>query len=443
MIARVSLRLLHRGLKVSTTLMRGVTRGQRVGRILSRNDPPGRTLIEESLGEARARIQTSLHDLPRASSRINDNHCTDRFQGRLLAGSTLAEQTMNTILHQNVNFHVVKVVPSAPGHSQKKEVSPSVSECYMRNHKLKSVKSVSCVTQLTCLNPVTNVTNAVQNLPVGARLQIFWKTWLDLGAGPKVVQILKEGYTLPFRIQSKLTRSPTVISCYVNPHRNLLLLEALHQLIDKNAVELVQNQTSSGFFNRLFLVLKPNNKWRPILDLSKLNLYLKMEKFEMKTPETIRTSLQQGEWVTSIDFKDAYFHIPIQEQSRKYLRYHVQGRTYQFKALPFGLSIALGVHCSCKGGETDGHTQGYKNPPVPRRLVREGQIPPDLSPAHPRSSENIPRTRLAGECRKIRTGTKANLRFCGIPVRPQGRTFRTKYYKFYHYRLVQSSSSCL
>ena len=54
----------------------------------------------------------------------------------------------------------------------------------------------------------------------------------------------------------------------------------------------------------------------------------------METPETIRTSLQQGEWVTSIYFKDAYL------QSRKYLRFHVQGRTYQFKALPFGLSTA-------------------------------------------------------------------------------------------------------
>ena len=60
----------------------------------------------------------------------------------------------------------------------------------------------------------------------------------------------------------------------------------------------------------------------------------------METPETIRTSLQQGEWVTSVDFKDAYFHISIQEQSRKYLRFHVQGQTYQFKALPFGPSTA-------------------------------------------------------------------------------------------------------
>ena len=60
----------------------------------------------------------------------------------------------------------------------------------------------------------------------------------------------------------------------------------------------------------------------------------------METPETIRTFLQVGEWVTSIDFKDTYFHIPIHSQSRKYMRFHLQGRSYQFKALPFGLSTA-------------------------------------------------------------------------------------------------------
>ena len=256
----------------------------------------------------------------------------------MLAGSQTLPQgkTLNF-----ASFHVVKSVPSAPGHSQKRELSPGAADCQIsRNYKLKYVNSVSCVTQLYSVQPVVNAPNVVQNLPVGVRLQSFWETWLDLGAGPKVVQILREGYPLPFRIRPQLTRSPSVISCYVNPHRNGYLLEALHQVIDKNAVERIQNQTSLGFFNRLFLVPKPNNKWRPILDLSKLNLFLKTEKFKMETPETIKTSLQQGEWVTSIDFKDAYFHIPIQAQSRKYLRFHIQGRTYQFKALPFGLSTA-------------------------------------------------------------------------------------------------------
>ena len=137
-----------------------------------------------------------------------------------------------------------------PGHSQKRDLSPRPVDCYsLRDHELKCVKSVSCVTQLSCVRPAINVKNAASNLPVGARLQLFWQTWLDLGTGPKIDQILKEGYTLPFRIRPNLTRSPTVVSCYANPHRNSYLMEALHQLIDKNAVELVHNQTSLGFFN--------------------------------------------------------------------------------------------------------------------------------------------------------------------------------------------------
>ena len=202
------------------------------------------------------------------------------------------------------------------------------------------MKLASCVTPSSYVKPVGNVKNVVTNPPVGARLQSFWQVWLDLGASHKIVRVLRSGYILPFQNRPLLSRHPTVISRYVNHHRNSYLSEALHQLISKNAVEPVQNPKSLGFFNRLFLVPKPNNKWRPILDLSNLNPFLKVESFKMETPETIRTSLQQGEWVTSIDFTDAYFHVPIQEQSRKYLRFRVQGQTYQFKALPFGLSTA-------------------------------------------------------------------------------------------------------
>ena len=79
---------------------------------------------------------------------------------------------------------------------------------------------------------------------------------------------------------------------------------------------------------------------KQILDRSKLNTFQNTESFKMETPETIRTSLQTGEWVTSIDFRGAYFHIPIHSQSRKYMRFHLQSQSYQFKALPFGLSTA-------------------------------------------------------------------------------------------------------
>ena len=313
----------------------------------------------------------------------------------------MTRKTVNTQIMTLVNFPVVKVVPTAPGPSQKKELSPGVSVCYQRKCKLKRERCFLCHSIVFC-KTCNKCPKCCLNLPVGARLQNFLETCLDLGASLKVVQILKEGYTLPFHIRPNLTRSPTVITCYANPHSNLHLFEALHQLIDKNTVELVQNQKSLGFFNQLFLVPQPNNKWRPILVLSKLNQFLKEEKFKIETPETIRTSLQQGEWVTSIDFKDAYFHIPIQEQSRKYMRFHIQGRSYQFQGTAIRtIHSSNGVYGCNKGGEVDAHAKGYKDPPVSRRLVGENQIPLCLSPTYTEVSRNMEGPMLAGEFGKI------------------------------------------
>ena len=114
---------------------------------------------------------------------------------------TIDFQTKNSL---SVNLNVVKHVLSVKGQSQKKDVSPViVTSC---QEKLKSVKSAPFVTHLSCVQPVKNVKNVATTPGVGTRLQNFWQTWLDLGAGPKVVQILKEGYTLPFRIRPRLTR---------------------------------------------------------------------------------------------------------------------------------------------------------------------------------------------------------------------------------------------
>ena len=109
----------------------------------------------------------------------------------------------------------------------KERYKSRMSGCYQKC-KLKYVKDVFCVDQLSFVKPVTNIQHAASNLPVGARLQNYWQTWLDLGASLKVVQIHREGYSLYFQIRPNLTRSPTIISCYVNPHWNLYLLEALH-----------------------------------------------------------------------------------------------------------------------------------------------------------------------------------------------------------------------
>ena len=121
------------------------------------------------------------------------------------------------------------------------------------------------------------------------------------------------------------------------------LATCIQSLLSKNAIERVENVKSLRFYRRLFLVPKPHQRWRPVIDLSRLNTFLHVEKFKMETPESIRTSLIPGEWVSSIDLSDAYLHIPIHPNSRKYLRFCYKSQVFQFTSLPFGLATTAQV----------------------------------------------------------------------------------------------------
>ena len=53
-------------------------------------------------------------------------------------------------------------------------------------------------------------------------------------------------------------------------------------------------------------------------DLSMLNNHLHVPTFKMETAESIRKSIRKGEWVTSIDLTDAYFHVPMSQIFKKF-----------------------------------------------------------------------------------------------------------------------------
>ena len=83
------------------------------------------------------------------------------------------------------------------------------------------------------------------------------------------------------------------------------------------------NQRSLGFFNQLFLVLKPNNKWRPARGC--LLSY---------------TNTGTVEEISEISCTGS--DIPVQSTAIRFVH------------------STHGVYCNSQGGETDVHTQGYK-----------------------------------------------------------------------------------
>ncbi|KAL0152047.1 hypothetical protein M9458_052651, partial [Cirrhinus mrigala] len=112
-------------------------------------------------------------------------------------------------------------------------------------------------------------------------------------------------------------------------------------LLAKDAIEPVPPaEMKSGFYSPYFIVPKKSGGLRPILDLRELNRSLLRLPFKMLTSKRILSCVRHQDWFAAIDLKDAYFHVSILPRHRPFLRFAFEGRAYQYKVLPFGLSLS-------------------------------------------------------------------------------------------------------
>ena len=57
-------------------------------------------------------------------------------------------------------------------------------------------------------------------------------------------------------------------------------------------------------------------------------------------PGSVKAAIRSQEWTVSINIRNACLHVPVHRAVRKYLRFVVKKRTYQFTCLPFGLATS-------------------------------------------------------------------------------------------------------
>ena len=80
-----------------------------------------------------------------------------------------------------------------------------------------------------------------------------------------------------------------------------------------------------------------------ILDLSKINKFIRCDQFRMFTIANIHTLLPKNAYTVSINMTDAYWYVPIARHLTPYLGFKLGNTKYVFKVMPFGLNIASQV----------------------------------------------------------------------------------------------------
>ena len=111
------------------------------------------------------------------------------------------------------------------------------------------------------------------------------------------------------------------------------------KLRQKGAVVPVE-PTAGQFVSRIFTVPKKGGATRPVVNLRPLNRFIIRKHFKMEGTTTLRELIKKGDWMTSVDLKDAFLSVPIHASHRKFLRFRWWGAMFEFQCLPFGLTSA-------------------------------------------------------------------------------------------------------
>ena len=85
----------------------------------------------------------------------------------------------------------------------------------------------------------------------------------------------------------------------------------------------------------------------------------------------------------------------------------------------------VGVHQGRQGGQVDGTSSGYSNPPVPRRLVTTSPFPGNVPTTYPDPFGPMSQPGLGGQQIKIGTGSPTSVQLRRLPFRPLSRPGQT------------------
>ena len=77
-----------------------------------------------------------------------------------------------------------------------------------------------------------------------------------------------------------------------------------------------------------------------ILNVKEFNKSVEHHHFKMDILDTVTKMTKCGCYMASVDLKDAYYTVPIQNDHKNFLKFEFKGCLYKYTCLPNGLSSA-------------------------------------------------------------------------------------------------------
>ena len=171
------------------------------------------------------------------------------------------------------------------------------------------------------------------------------KYWYKITSDPEVISIISEGVKIKFE-DFIPTNSP--FQYKRSKLETLVMDKEIQKLLDMGAISVCANE--EGYFSNMFTKQKSDGSYRCILNLKSLNPHCQKSKFKMASIRDVLHMIKPNHYLASIDIKNAYFSVPINEKYKKFLRFSWRNKIYEFQVLPNGFNDAMRIFCKIMKG---------------------------------------------------------------------------------------------
>ena len=178
-----------------------------------------------------------------------------------------------------------------------------------------------------------------ERVALPARLARALRRWRSITSDKELLEIISKGLRFEFRSDRRppARRRPPVFNSS-KPEVMKALVDQLNDWLEQGVIEPCTR--GDALYTLLFPVRKADGRLRFVLDSRALNETLRYRRFKMEGIPTVRRVVRKGDWLSSIDLKDAFLHVPINRAHRRYLAFRANDRNWQFRAMIFGTSSA-------------------------------------------------------------------------------------------------------
>ena len=179
--------------------------------------------------------------------------------------------------------------------------------------------------------------------PLWGRPATRWRAWRALGATQGLLRGLRYG------VRARWARGPPpafhlgASLSGLAPDEAAWWAAELPRLLGMGVLIEVP-RSAAKHVSKVFLVPKPTpGTFRMVVDLRHLNGFSEPGTAEVEHLGLLAGTLRPGDYMSSLDMQDGYYHFRLHPQDQQYFQFEVAGRYYQLQALNMGWVLSPGV----------------------------------------------------------------------------------------------------